>query len=945
MFGQIEFLITGTIQVLSRCFAGLVALMTCFSMPFNQTVFVVRFDKPCLRVKGAVEYFREHMGIGDYLNQKGQAQMTWYGAGAERLGLRGVCSPEEFEALCKGRHPVTGEKLGVRDRGAGRRVCFFGQISAPKDVSLACLVGGDQRIRTWWDEAVQDTLKEIEVVTATRVRRNGADEDRATGNLVAAVVTHETSRKLDPQLHTHVCVLNVTFDAVENRWKSVQPAGFYRHQAFFREVCYNKLAEKLTAAGYELEQARKIGFTIKGIPAALREQFSQRRAQILREAAVTGASSQDALQAVASKSRDAKVNATAADLRAEWLGQAGPDAVTLRGVVAEADGSRRAARGLDGAAALAAAEAHLFERQSVVDERELLREALIAARGSTSVDELRTELATRLSTGELLRKGPDVASRETLAAEREFVEWADAHRRDAGPLGRAPKATGLEADQADAVAGVLGSCSRVMVLQGDAGTGKTTCLQAVVAGIEQSGGLVFGCAPSSGAAEVLRHELTPEADTLQQLLINPSLQENVRGRVLIVDEAGLISVRQMRDLCLLAANHDCRLLLVGDTKQHSSVEAGDALRCLQEYGRVPAVHLTRIRRQKDPAYRTAVSLLARGDAFGAFNRFLQLGAVQEIKPAQALFRAAAEDYVRTVASGKTCLAISPVWSEIHAFTAEVRARMKAAGRLQSVERSVPVVFSLNWTREYQRRVENYQPNDVLSFHRAAAGYVKGEQATVVRREQGLLLVRARDGTTRLLDPKRTSGFNVGLGQEIRVAIGDRLLIRANCKSAQLKNGDVVEVREFGESGALHLTDGRTVPAALRELSHGYATTSHRAQGKTVARGILLLAEAGLRTANLKQAYVSNSRFQESQVIYTTDRRAAREAMCRPADRRLASEVFASAITAAKSFRQALLHRLFNFPIKNSSLAMLRGSSEVFREPAVGLPHVPTGPHV
>ena len=898
-------------------------------MSVEKARFVVRFDKPCLRVKSAVGYFREHMGIGDYLDQGGQAELTWFGAGAERLGLRGKCVLKEFENLCKRRHPVTGEKLTVRERGSAGRVCYFGQISPPKDVSLACLVGGDNRIRGWWDEAVRDTLKEMEAVTATRVRRKGADEDRTTGNMVAAVVTHEASRALDPQLHTHVAILNVTFDPAEMRWKSVQPAGFYKHQAFFREVCYSKLAEKLLGAGYEHEPARKIGFNIKGVPPCLREQFSKRRQQIVRDAKEVGAVTQDAIQAVAGQNRDAKVNVTAADLRTSWIRQAGKDEETLRAVIAAASGNGFASAGIDAAAALTAGGAHLFERQSVVDERELLREALIAGRGAVTIDDLRRELSARLESKELLRVGPDVASRETLKAEEEFVTWADAHRRDAPTLGRAPSATGLESDQAEAVSSVLDSRSRVVILQGDAGTGKTTCLKAIVAGIEESGGRVFGCAPSSGAADVLRTELTPQADTLQQLLVNGSLQAQVRGRVLIVDEAGLISVRQMRDLCRIAHANGCRLLLVGDTKQHSSVEAGDALRCLQEYGHVPAVRLTGIRRQKDPAYREAVSLLARGDAFGAFNRFVRLGAVQEIKSPQALFRAAADDYVRTVQAGKTCLAISPVWSEIHAFTAEVRARLKAAKLIEAKERQVPVVYSLGWTREQMRRANEYQPGDVMTFHRTTGGFVKGEQVTVVRRKENLLVVRAADRGEEGLDPSRVGGFDVGLGKELGVAVGDRLLIRANCKPAKLRNGDVVEVKGFTDDGGIELGDGRKLPAGFRQFSHGYAATSHAAQGKTVARGILLMAESGMQAANLKQAYVGNSRFQESQAIYTTDKRAAREAMTRPADRRLASEVFSAVATATASFRQLFLHKLYNSRVANPAVAMMRGRMDVF----------------
>ena len=182
---------------------------------------MVRFDRPCVRVDGAVNYFRQHLRVGDYLSEEGQAEMVWFGQGAAELGLVGGCQLDALARLCAGQHPVSGKKLGVRDKGANRRVCYFGQISAPKDVSIALLVGGDRRIEAWWKEAVLDTLQEIEAVTATRVRRGGANADRVTGNMVAAVVTHDTSRALDPQLHTHVCILNVTFDPEESRWKGV----------------------------------------------------------------------------------------------------------------------------------------------------------------------------------------------------------------------------------------------------------------------------------------------------------------------------------------------------------------------------------------------------------------------------------------------------------------------------------------------------------------------------------------------------------------------------------------------------------------------------------------------------------------------------------------------------------------------------------------------------
>jgi conjugative relaxase-like TrwC/TraI family protein len=865
---------------------------------------MVRFDKPCLVVNGAVEYFREHMAVGDYLTQEGKVEMAWQGVGAERLGLSGTCQLAHFENLCAGRHPVTGEKLMVRDKGSHRRVCYFGQISPPKDVSVLHLVGGDERIAGWWQDAVAETLREIEALTATRVRRGGQDSDRRTGNMVAAVVTHDANRALDPQLHTHVCIMNVTYDEVEARWKGVQPSDFYRHQGYLREVCYNKLAGAMTAAGYELEPGQRLGFAVKGFPPELREIFSKRRREIVRRAAEAGAASQDELQAIAVRSRAEKTTATAATLRAGWLAEAGRHLEPLRGVVASAQGRPAKIETITPFEALRSAEAHVFERKSVVDDRLLLREALIAGRGRVALDALKRAMASLERSGELVRVGEEIASRDSLESEREFTGWANSQVKNRQRLGAVPATKSLGADQAAAVRGVLGSNSGVIILQGDAGTGKTTCLKTVVAGIEQAGGRVFGCAPSSGAADVLRRELTADADTLQQLLANEAMQQATKGRVLIVDEAGLVSVRQMRDLCRLAAQNDNRLVLVGDIKQHASIEAGDAIRCMQEFARVPVFHLTEIRRQVNPSYRQAVARLARGDAFGAFNQFDRLGAVRELPEGSMLWQEAAADYVRTVKAGKSCMAISPVWAEIHEFTKAVRMQLRLAGVLTGDEHPVATVESLKWTQEERRRVRNYRPGDVLTFHHAWGSFRKFDAVAVARQEGHQLVLQDADGRERWLDPRHASGFEVGTTNEIPLAVGDRLLIRANVKPADLRNGDMVEVTAIDQDGEIALKDGRVLPAWFRGFTHGYATTSHASQGKTVDRGILIMADAGIAAGNLKQAYVSNSRFRESQMIYTSDREAARDAMMRLADRKLALEMVEPVQTETSSPRRS-----------------------------------------
>src|SRR5260370_30703961 len=121
-------------------------------------------------------------------------------------------------------------------------------------------------------------------------------------------------------------------------------------------------------------------------------------------------------------------------------------------------------------------------------------------------------------------------------------------------------------------------------------------------------------APSSPSVEVLRAQGFANADTLQQFQTNRDLQQAAIGQVLWVDEAGFLSVRQMLELEEFAVEHSCRLVITGDTKQHHSVQWGDALRILERSGAIAQAALTKIYRQQIPGLREAIKDLSKGRA-------------------------------------------------------------------------------------------------------------------------------------------------------------------------------------------------------------------------------------------------------------------------------------------------------------------------------------------
>ena len=215
---------------------------------------------------GGAGYAHRHLEHSDYYDEHRKVQGEWRGCGAELLGLRGHVTSEQFESVREGLHPETREFLRPRhsaDRvgqdGNGQskgRSLYDLTFSAPKSVSVQALVAGDERLIAAHDKAVQQALAEAEHYAATRVRRNGANDNRTTGNLIAATYRHDTSRELDPQLHTHVVTANLTYDGVEGRWKALQASDLYERRAYLTEVYRNTLAHEVRSLGYNIEPKR-----------------------------------------------------------------------------------------------------------------------------------------------------------------------------------------------------------------------------------------------------------------------------------------------------------------------------------------------------------------------------------------------------------------------------------------------------------------------------------------------------------------------------------------------------------------------------------------------------------------------------------------------------------------------------------------------------------------
>ncbi len=230
--------------------------------------------------KNAVRYFSEHLSHGDYYSDQTQVPGLWFGEGCFNVGLMPdtKVAKGEFAALCDGVTPGEGKRL-TQSRKANRRCLYDLTVSVPKSVSIMALLGGDSRLLDAHEKAVKATLNEAERMAATRVRRGNAvdtNSSRTTGNIIAARFTHQESRALDPQVHSHCVIFNVTLDQQEQRFKALEPRPIYDNARRLTEVYRSHLERSIRALGYRTYRDRFKAVQIAGIKPELLTRFSKR---------------------------------------------------------------------------------------------------------------------------------------------------------------------------------------------------------------------------------------------------------------------------------------------------------------------------------------------------------------------------------------------------------------------------------------------------------------------------------------------------------------------------------------------------------------------------------------------------------------------------------------------------------------------------------------------
>lgn len=823
----------------------------------------------------------------------------WACSGPALLGLDDIAQAEQVERLAKGMHPLTGLPL-VKGAGSSHVMGLDMTFSAPKDFS-AVFAGSDAATREALIECIQESVRTAlgyaEAATVTRHGHGGLVKQAAEA-AVAACYTHFASRALDPQLHVHAFLFNVGKRRGVDEWSALEHRPQFERKMATGILFRAELAHRLRGMGFGIVQDGAY-FTLAGIEEPQRQALSTRSRQIasyLLESGIEGAAGAAVREIAALNTRAAKAEPSLPDLIGRFQVQAASVGITPRSVAS----MRSRMLELDEPFSIDHGELleGLMASHSCSTPGEALGAICERAMGKWSAAEcladlelfLRDERVVHLGRTELLT--PVFTSKATLDLEADIsakvVAGKDSlrHRIDrktidarfdklerdlAAKLG-VPVSLGQQRTASLHVACETGTHAFV---EGWAGTGKTTMLEAVGSAFKDSGFEVLGCCQSAAASQNLARETGIPARTIASLLLSLTSGRSklTANTVLFLDEAGMVGSREFALLQDAASAAGAKLVSIGDPKQLQPIDAGGIFGSLMQlHGKAEISHIQRQRTDFKPLLDWLEARSVRRD--GGIAR-------EQVRALRAAPEDARMDAIEALCASEAKLGRAYVrWQARYDFQ-----WMREAVELFAKGEAKPALDLLD-ARGRLKLISGQEQTCMDLISAWSADRTPLADKTIIagtRAEVADLNQRAR--TTLIeagaIDPSNEIEVAIIRRDEStdirRFAAGDRIVFTMNDRLLGVANGMTGSVKtiDHGRRGgpliAVELDAPNEhdekivhVPASFGRFDLGYALTTHRAQGRTLASAHALVNPS---MSDREWTYVAASRSRFATTLY------------------------------------------------------------------------------
>jgi conjugative relaxase-like TrwC/TraI family protein len=855
----------------------------------------------------------------NYFSRGAESPGQWHGKGAEMLGLKGDVKNEDYQSVREGKDPRTGEQLVSLASNGKHRDGYDIQFALPKGLSLLREFGTHE-IRAAIDRAhnraVDRTMKMIEKdYIMVRETHNGETKLVATGNAVWGKFGHDISRELDPQGHIHCPVANMSYNPNTGKWQAIESKVLYDNKMFIGQYSRNEssleIKRELEKIGYKIEyQTDAKGLydiTLfsddeKQLNSRRTEQINAKVQELKERGLYQGLNEQKLREIACLGSRAAKKDVDMDMVREDIKKRNAEIGVTEKVVMERLERASEQAKQNESNRTEPKMTEYDIVRQAAKirteQESTFRREDILKTAGKLSIGEYRMsdleKAFNELSKDkEIKQLDKNVyTTKEMQKIEKEIVEKVKSgHDSKDAIMSKEQVEQGIKdfetrkgfvmtQDQKAAVSHILTSKDRIIGIQGDAGTGKTTMLANVREQLEKQGYEVRGLSFTGKAASEIEQASGIKSQTIDSFLASKNIEAG-RKEVWVVDEASMVGSRRMHELVKSAEKADAKIVMVGDTKQLQAIGAGKAFKDLQENG-MKTVRMSEVQRQREEGYRDVVRDISEKKIDKAFNNLERQNRIAEIANRNERFDAIKNDYVN---SKRNTIIVTARNADRNDLNNRIHDSLKEKGKIGKTEHTFTVRESKNLSPIEKHFAQSYTAGDRIVAGKAGLIGRAGAEGKVTEVDQlnHKITVQTRNGKEMEIDLK-TQGQHLAVYSEKQQSfcIGEKVVFMKNDKGRGIQNGQTGTMKNIDKDGnaKVEMESGKTKDINLRTqynyIDRGYAVTDYKSQGQTASR-VIYHADTS-KDVNYNQSYVAMTRGKEDLKVYTDSKENMKEQM-------------------------------------------------------------------
>lgn len=791
---------------------------------------------------------------------------TWQGLLTNDLKIKEFTF-ENFTKLVHGKSPNNDFEISKGGKDNKHTAGVDLTFSPSKSVSIAALVLGDDQIIEAHNKAVSQALKYVEdELLNVRKKINGVVTTLKTDNMMAAKFNHVSSRSLDPQLHTHCLIMNVT-NIGSNQYRALDYKQIMKSKELINREYNNILSIELMKLGYKVEFDKKNNLEISGINENVKNKFSKRSTMIEKEferlkLLYPNVHDSKLKEFANLNTREKKENKNIDELKNEWKLQLKSYDLSIDKLKSVHQEKINEYSPKD---AIKFAIRDLTTNEILITEHEILKKSLEYNK-TASVEELRSELRKNENICVVHDK---ITTKELYCLEKRIYDTVEAGKNRYNPinsniesqLAKYEKSINihLTTGQKKLVYCVNTFEDRFLLVQGDAGTGKTTALKAL--NDLNSRYELIGLSVTGKAVDEIKQASNIESYTVAKFVSKTNEIDQTaesKPRLYIIDEASMLGVKQFNKI-LDKTNPQDRFLLIGDTKQLQSIEAGKVFQTLQESGSVSVVHMDEILRQsKDTKEYEVAKSLAKYEVNKAINILEKNSMITVIKDDGVRENQIVNDFAK---SYKDSLILSKTNESVNNLNKLARHELLKNGLICNTK-EVEILQKKSTTNSSIRDIHAYRIGETISTDNFTG------QIANIDKQNDLITLQShtRSIIVNIQDCESITKYN---NEQIMLGKGDKIMFTRNDSVQNVRNGQLGIVKSIKDNQLIVESNGKNINIDLDQykfINYGYALTSYKSQGATT-NNVYINADSSTK---FNEQYVNLTRAKKTMKIYTND---------------------------------------------------------------------------